>query len=94
MKFFTSKHGSKPRLIRWVLLLIEFNIEIHDRKGLENVAPVHLSRLENPNLEDLDEVEINDRFLDEYMVAISIQTPWYSYMLNYHVAGILLKKYF
>lgn len=74
--------------------MIEFNIEIHDRKGLENVAPVHLSQLENPNLEDLDEVEINDRFLDEYMVAISIQTPWYSYMLNYLIAGILLKKYF
>ncbi|GJX88224.1 reverse transcriptase domain-containing protein [Tanacetum coccineum] len=38
-----KKQDAKPRLIRWILLLQEFNIEIKDRKGIENVAADHLS---------------------------------------------------
>ena len=40
------KKDAKPRLIRWVLLLQEFNVEIRDKKGLENVVVDHLSILE------------------------------------------------
>ncbi|GJX64902.1 putative nucleotidyltransferase, ribonuclease H [Tanacetum coccineum] len=45
-----TKQDAKPRLIRWILLLQEFNIEICDKKGAENLAADHLSRLENPDL--------------------------------------------
>ncbi|GJV85710.1 reverse transcriptase domain-containing protein [Tanacetum coccineum] len=61
---------SKPRLIRWVLLLQGFNIEIKDKKGAKNLATNHLSRLENPYMEMLNEREIADEFPDEHLMML------------------------
>ena len=44
LKYLLTKQNSKARLIRWVLLLQEFNIQIRDKKGVENVVADHLSR--------------------------------------------------
>ncbi|GJY14784.1 reverse transcriptase domain-containing protein [Tanacetum coccineum] len=52
-----KKQDAKPRLIRWILLLQEFNIEIKDIKGTENVAADHLSRIENDETSDDSEVD-------------------------------------
>ena len=46
LKYLLTKKDSKPRLIRWVLLLQEFDIEIKEKKGSKNVVVDHLSRLE------------------------------------------------
>ncbi|GJV26573.1 reverse transcriptase domain-containing protein [Tanacetum coccineum] len=73
LKYLFSKHDAKPRLIRWVLLLQEFTIEIKDKKGTENLVADHLSRLENLGLEELSEDTIQDNFLDEHLMVIKLK---------------------
>ncbi|GJW90013.1 reverse transcriptase domain-containing protein [Tanacetum coccineum] len=48
LKYLLAKQDAKPRLLRWILLLQEFDVVIRDKKGAENLAADHLSRLENP----------------------------------------------
>ena len=45
LKYLLAKKESKPRLIRWILLLQEFDMKIKDRKRVENPVADHLSRL-------------------------------------------------
>ncbi|GKD90690.1 reverse transcriptase domain-containing protein [Tanacetum coccineum] len=66
LKYLFSKQDAKHRLIRWVLLLQGFNIEIKDKKLAKNLAADHLSMLENPQMEMLTEREIADEFPNEH----------------------------
>ncbi|GJY10998.1 reverse transcriptase domain-containing protein [Tanacetum coccineum] len=56
------KKDAKARLLRWVLLLQEFNFKVIDTKGAENYATDHLSHLENPYENVFDPKEINETF--------------------------------
>ncbi|RVW62656.1 Transposon Ty3-I Gag-Pol polyprotein [Vitis vinifera] len=40
LKYLLTKQDAKARLIRWILLLQEFNLQIRDKKGVENVLLV------------------------------------------------------
>ncbi|GJQ90049.1 reverse transcriptase domain-containing protein [Tanacetum coccineum] len=71
LQYLFTKQDAKPRLIRWILLLQEFDIEIHDKKGAENLAADHLSRLENPDLGNLTKAVIRELFPKERLMAIS-----------------------
>ena len=47
IKHLLNKNDSKPILIRWVLLPKEFQLEIRDKLGYEDLVADHLSGLEN-----------------------------------------------
>ncbi|GJX85103.1 reverse transcriptase domain-containing protein [Tanacetum coccineum] len=85
-----DKQDAKPRLIRWHLLLQGFNIEIKDKKGAENLAAAHLSRLKNPNIGKLAEEEIDDKFPGEHLMILKTklndEEPWYADYVN-HIVG-------
>ncbi|KAL4272977.1 hypothetical protein GQ457_13G016720 [Hibiscus cannabinus] len=74
IKYLLAKKDAKPRLIRWILLLQEFDVEIKDGKGTENQIADHLSRLEGGDTHD-NRFEIHDTFLDEQLL-LAVATPW------------------
>ena len=85
IKYLMEKKDAKPRLIRWVLLLQEFDFHIVDRKGADNPVADNLSRLENV----LDDPQpIYDSYPDEQLNVInaSCSAPWYADYANYIVA--------
>nr|GEV15741.1 reverse transcriptase domain-containing protein [Tanacetum cinerariifolium] len=48
LKYLFTKKDTKAQLLRWILLLQEFDFKVVDTKGAENYAADHLSHLENP----------------------------------------------
>ncbi|GJR16349.1 reverse transcriptase domain-containing protein [Tanacetum coccineum] len=74
----------------------EFNIKIRDKKGAENLATDHLSRLENPHNEDLVEMEMNDNFPHESLNMISLndenEPSWFSDIANYLVGDVWMGR--
>nr|GEV57106.1 reverse transcriptase domain-containing protein [Tanacetum cinerariifolium] len=86
------KQDAKPKLIRWVLFLQEFDIIIRDKKGTENLAADHLSRLENPHKDVFENKEINENFPLETLGKIySGSTLWFADFENFHVGNFIVK---
>ncbi|RDX72678.1 Tf2-11, partial [Mucuna pruriens] len=81
--FLLKKSNAKPRLIQWMLLLQEFDLEIKDKKGAENAVVDHLSQLER----GVNPLSIRDEFLDEQILQLDHVTPWYVNICNFLVAS-------
>ena len=84
LKYLLSNKDAKPRLIRWILLLQEFDLEIKDKKGVENSVADHLSRMQ---FENSQELPINDLLWDDMLFKVTKSDPWYANIDNFMVAG-------
>nr|GEW06474.1 reverse transcriptase domain-containing protein [Tanacetum cinerariifolium] len=95
LKYLFAKKDAKARLLRWVMLIQEFDFHVIDTKGAENLAADHLSRLENPYENVLDPKELNEKFPLETLSMVTshgtFDTPWFADFANYHAGNFLVK---
>ncbi|GKD94102.1 hypothetical protein Tco_1373939 [Tanacetum coccineum] len=86
---------AKPRLLQWILLLQEFDVVIRDKKGAENLAADHLSRLENPHQSELEKKESTETFPLETLGMVTFRgdnnAPWFTDFANYHARNFVIK---
>jgi hypothetical protein len=91
LRHLLAKKETKPRLIRWILLLQEFDIEIRDKKGTENVIADHLSRIQ---FETAPPLPVQDSFPDEKLFEITPrEPPWYADIINYLATDQILSHW-
>nr|GEW81435.1 reverse transcriptase domain-containing protein [Tanacetum cinerariifolium] len=89
---FENKQDAKLKLLRWVVLLQEFDIIIRDKKETKNLAADHLSRLENPHRDVFENKDINENFPLETLGKISSgSTPWFADFANFHAGNFIVK---
>jgi hypothetical protein len=86
LKYLLIKKDVKSCLIIWILLLQEFDLEIRDKKGVENSVAEHLSRFQ---FEESVELPINDYMRVDTLLKVSTTDPWYTNIINYIVTGYI-----
>ncbi|XP_061338843.1 uncharacterized protein LOC133285603 [Gastrolobium bilobum] len=86
LKYLMTKQDAKQRLLRWMLLFQEFDLEIKDKAGVENKVADHLSRIQDKNLQEGPEIEVNESFPDKQVMAV-IMHPWFANFANYKAVG-------
>jgi hypothetical protein len=73
IKYLLAKKDAKPCLIHWILLLQEFDVEVRDKKGVENVVADHLSRM-NRGQDDKEPME--DKMRDDHLYRVLDKDTW------------------
>nr|GFB30570.1 reverse transcriptase domain-containing protein [Tanacetum cinerariifolium] len=94
LKYLFAKKDAKARLLRWILLLQEFDFKVIDTRRVENYAADHLSRLENPYENVFDPKEINKTFPLGSLNKVTHKdpsTPWFVDLANYHAGNFIIK---
>nr|GEZ28515.1 reverse transcriptase domain-containing protein [Tanacetum cinerariifolium] len=94
LKYLFAKKDAKARLLRWIMLLQEFDFKVIDTRGAENYAADHLSRLENPYENIFDPKKINKTFPLESLNKVAHKdprTPWFADLANYHAGNFIIK---
>ncbi|XP_071917151.1 uncharacterized protein [Coffea arabica] len=81
LRYLMTKKDAKPRLIRWILLLQEFDLEIRDKRGSENLVADHLSRIPIGEKNE----PLKDAFPEEHLFSLDSQLLWYADLVNYLV---------
>ena len=92
IKYLMAKKEAKPRLIRSVLLLQEFDIEIKESKGYDNVIVDHLSRIEKTNVKE-EGTELVENFVEEQLFQLSFQSPWYADIVKFLACGVMPQEF-
>ncbi|GJU56388.1 reverse transcriptase domain-containing protein [Tanacetum coccineum] len=86
---------AQPRWLRVDFVLQEFDVVIRDKKGAENLAADHLSRLENPHQSELEKKEITETFPLETLGMVTFRgddnAPWFADFANYHAGNFVIK---
>ncbi|GJW45771.1 hypothetical protein Tco_0077417 [Tanacetum coccineum] len=75
-------------------LLQNIYVEIRDKKGAENLAADHLSRLENPHQNEFENKKITETFPLETFGSVALRddnTPWFADFTNYHAGNFIVK---
>ncbi|GJY08338.1 reverse transcriptase domain-containing protein [Tanacetum coccineum] len=87
----TTEKKFRPYLV----LSKKFDVEIRDKKGAENLAADHLSRLENPHQSELEKKEITETFPLETLGMVTFRgddnAPWFADFANYHAGNFVIK---
>nr|GEX96796.1 reverse transcriptase domain-containing protein [Tanacetum cinerariifolium] len=95
LKYLFANKYANARLLRWVLLLQEFDFKVLDTKGAENLAADHLPRLENPYENVLNPKEINESFPIETLSMVTFRgnsnASWFADFVNYHTGNFIVK---
>ena len=68
------------------MLFQEFDLEIKDKKGVENSIVDHLSRMQ---FENPQELPINNSLWDDMLFKITKSDRWYANIVNFMVAGYI-----
>lgn len=88
IRYLFNEKDAKPRLIRCILLLQEFDLEIRDRMVMGNQIDDHLSRLEDSS-HVVNEGKIREDLSDEQLLILDIaQVPLYADIVNFMVSGL------
>nr|XP_027099058.1 UDP-glycosyltransferase 76D1-like [Coffea arabica] len=83
LRYLLVQKDVKSQLIRWILLVQKFDLEIRDKNGAENLVADHLSQVQVGE----NDLPLREAFPDEYLFSINLSLSWYADIINFLVNG-------